>query len=235
MHWNGRSWSQVTRPAPVAGSLNAVTATATRGWAVGDVHPGGAVFSPLILRLTGKAWPRPATSYGTHMGDDVRLTGVAITSASTAWAIGNTQATAALACWSGRTWTSAYALFPLPAVYLFNGIAARQGRTAFRVDSRLTLTSGVPFSAMLTGAAWHKRRPVPRSIRSVSPRAGSAWAAATAGTRSLLLRWTGKTWTKISATAHSTLDALGFTATRDGWAVGTSGPDTLILRWNGSS
>lgn len=44
LHWNGTAWTRVTSPAPIAGALNAVTATATSGWAVGDVHLGGAAF-----------------------------------------------------------------------------------------------------------------------------------------------------------------------------------------------
>jgi len=240
LHWNGTAWSQVTSPAPIAGALNAVTATATSGWAVGDVHPGGASYSPLILRLAGKAWSRPATTYGTHGNDDVVLDGAAVTSGSSAWAVGHTQATSALAHWNGSKWTSAYALFPLPAVYFFNGIAAGPGGTAFVVGSRLSGASQVPFSAKLAGTAWQKvtvSAPAGAALNAVTfAPGGTVWAAGVAGAGTLILRWTGKAWARISSTTSSSaVNGLGFSAASYGWAVGTSGSDTLVLHWNGST
>jgi hypothetical protein len=240
LHWNGTAWSRVTRPAPIAGALNAVTATATSGWAVGDVHPGGAAYSPLILRLTGKAWSRPASKYGTHAGDDVLLRGVAVTSASTAWAIGNTEATSALAHWNGSKWTSAYSLFPLPNVYFFNGIAAGPGGTAFMVGSRLSGASQALFSAKLAGTQWHKvtvSAPAGAALNAVTfAPGGTAWAAGAVGTGTLVFRWTGKAWDRTSSPGTSSaINGLGFSAASYGWAVGTNGSDTVVLHWNGRS
>jgi hypothetical protein len=237
LHWNGTAWSRVTSPAPIPGALNAVTATAAGGWAVGDVHPGGAAYSPLILRLARTAWSRPATTYGTHAGDDVILDGVALTTGNTAWAIGNTQATSALARWNGSTWKSAYALFPLPAVYLFDGIATGPRGTAFMVGSRFSGTSQVPFSAKLAGKQWRKvtvRAPAGAALRAVAfAPGGTAWAA---GTRALILRWTGKAWARMgSPGAGTAVSGLGFSAASYGWAVGTRGSAALILHWNGST
>jgi hypothetical protein len=240
LHWNGRAWSQVTSPAPIAGALNAVTATATSGWAVGDVHPGGAAFSPLILRLTGSAWSRPATTYGTHTNDDVVLDGAAVTAASAAWATGNTQATSALAQWKGGTWTSAYALFPLPAVYFFKGIAAGPGGAAFMVGSQSSGASQVAFSARLAGTTWQKTAvsaPAGAALNAVTfAPGGTAWAAGTSGTATLILRWTGKSWARIgSPGAGGTINGLGFSSAGYGWAVGASGRNTLVLHWTGSA
>jgi len=240
LHWNGTAWSQVTSPAPIAGALSAVTATATSGWAVGDVHPGGASYSPLILRLAGTAWSRPATTYGTHANDDVALDGVAVTSGSSAWATGNTQETSALARWNGSTWTSAYSLFPLPAQYFFKGIAAGPDGTAFMVGARLSGASQVPFSAQLAGTTWRTvtvSAPAGAALNAVTfAPGGAAWAAGVAGTGTLILRWTGKAWARISGPGTSgAVNGLGFSAASYGWAVGTSGSDTLVLHWNGST
>jgi hypothetical protein len=238
MHWNGTAWSQVTSPAPIAGALNAVTATASGGWAVGDVHPGGAAYSALILRLTGTAWARLATTYGTHAGDDVILDGVAVTGSS-AWAVGTTQETSALAHWNGSSWTSAYSAFPLPAVYFFKGIAAEPGGTPFVVGSRLSGASQVAFSAKLTGTAWRQETvsaPAGAGLNAVTfAPGGTAWAAGGAGTGTLILRWTGKAWSRFSLPGTSgSVNALGFSAANSGWAVGASGSNTLVLHWNGS-
>jgi hypothetical protein len=240
LHWNGTAWSQVTSPAPVAGALNAVTATATSGWAVGDRHPGGASFTPLILRLTRQGWSRLATTYGTHTNDDVILNGVARTRGSTAWATGTTQATSALAHWDGSTWTSAFSLFPLPAVYFFNGIAAGPGGTAFMVGARVPGGSQVPFSAKLTGTSWRKvpvHAPAGSVLKATTfAPGGHAWAAGSTGTGALIVRWPGRAWARISGPgAGRAINGLAFSAARYGWAVGTRGSGTLILHWNGSA
>jgi hypothetical protein len=240
LHWNGMAWSRVTSPAPIGGALTAVTATAAGGWAVGDVHPGGAAFSPLILRLAGQAWSRPATTYGTHANDDVILSGVAGISGSSAWALGNTQATSALAHWNGITWTTAYSLFPLPAVYFFKGIAAGPGGTAFVVGSRLSGSSQVPFSVRLSGTTWRKvtvSAPAGAALNAVTVEPdGTAWAAGAAGANPLIVRWTGKAWAPMASPGVTgAINGLGFAAAGDGWAVGASGKDTLVMHWNGKA
>jgi hypothetical protein len=242
LHWNGRTWSQVTSPRPVGGTLTAVTATASGGWAVGDLHPGGASYSPLILRLKGTTWSRPKTAYGTHADDDVTLDGVAVTSAGTAWAAGGTQETGGLARWNGRTWTSEYSLFPLPNAYNFDALAAGPGGTAFVVGLEWAGSSPGPFSARLTGTTWKKvtvSAPSNAQLNAVTFAPGGAgWAAGAAGSRTLIVKWTGSAWARIASPSPgspSAVGGLGFSAANDGWAVGTSGPDTLILHWNGKT
>ncbi len=242
LHWNGRTWSQVTSPKSVGGTLTAVTATASGGWAVGDAHPGGAAFFPLMLRLTGTTWSRPKTTYGTHDDDDVTLDGVAVTSASTAWAAGGTQETGGLARWNGRTWTSEYSLFPLPNAYNFNALAAGPGGTAFVVGLEWAGSSPGPFSARLTGTTWKKvtvSAPSNAQLSAVTfAPGGTAWAAGAAGTRTLIVTWTGSAWARTSSPSpgpRSAIGGLGFSAPDNGWAVGTSGPDTLVLHWDGKT
>jgi hypothetical protein len=58
------------------------------------------------------------------------------------------------------------------------------------------------------------------------------------GTHALILRWTGKTWDRVSspgAASASAVNGLGFSAASYGWAVGASGSGTLVLHWNGST
>ena len=242
LHWNGKTWSQVTSPKPIGGTLSAVTATASGGWAVGDLHPGGASYSPLILRLTGTTWSRPKTTYGTHSDDDVTLDGVGVTSASTAWAAGGTQETGGLARWNGRTWTSEYSLFPLPNAYNFNALAAGPGGTAFVVGLEWAGSSPGPFSARLTGTTWKKvtvSAPSNAQLSAVTfAPGGTAWAAGAVGTRALIVRWAGSAWARITSPSpgsRSAIAGLGFSAPDYGWAVGISGSDTLILHWNGKT
>jgi hypothetical protein len=243
LHWNGRTWSQVTNPKPIGGTLRAVSATASGGWAVGDAHPGGAAFSPLILRLTGTTWSRPKTAYGTHAEDDVILDGVTVTRGRTAWAAGTTQETSALARWNGKTWTSEYALFPLPVQYYFTGVATGSAGTGFVVGSESHFPSGpTPFSARLTGTTWKKvtvSAPSDAQLNAVTfAPGGTAWAAGAVGARALIVRWAGSRWARISSPSpgsRSAIAGLGFSASNYGWAVGYSGSKTMILHWNGKS
>jgi hypothetical protein len=243
LHWNGKTWSQVTSPKPVGGTLRAVSATASGGWAVGDAHPGGAAFYPLILRLTSTTWSRPKTAYGTHADDDVILDGVAVTPGSTAWAAGTTQETSGLARWNGKTWTSEYALFPLPGQYFFTGIATGPAGTGFVVGSESHFpASPTPFSGRLTGTTWKKvtvSAPSNAQLNAVTfAPGGTAWGAGAVGTRALIVRWTGSEWARITSPSpgsRSAMAGLAFSASNYGWAAGTSGPDTLILHWNGKT
>jgi hypothetical protein len=62
---------------------------------------GATSFGTVILRWNGTAWkqvpsPSPAPSAG--------LSGVAATSASNAWAVGNTGSTTLILRWNGTAW-----------------------------------------------------------------------------------------------------------------------------------
>jgi len=74
--------------------------------------------------------------------------------------------------------------------------------------------------------------------------ARNAWAVGHAGSaahpRTLILRWQGRAWHKVSGTglgASGSLAGIAATSARNAWAVGYAGsaahPRTLILRWQG--
>jgi len=74
--------------------------------------------------------------------------------------------------------------------------------------------------------------------------ARNAWAVGFAGTtahpRTLILRWQGRAWQKVSSPglgASGSLAGVAAASTRSAWAVGYAGtathPRTLILRWQG--
>jgi hypothetical protein len=93
LRWNGKSWQRSASPnvgsTPTFNFLNAVVMTsALNGWAVGGhdpVPPAAGVENPLLLRWNGTAWkvvtgPSPAAN--------AILSGVAASSAGSAWAVG---------------------------------------------------------------------------------------------------------------------------------------------------
>ena len=251
LHWNGKAWSQVTSPAPVlGGSLNAVTATAKNGWAVGYVNtnpdaPACCAGTPLIFRLTGSKWSRVSEKLGNGAG----LNGVAVTGAGTAWAIGMPTAmiTGALARWNGRAWSWVSA-YPVQGAYRpLEGIAAGPGGTAFAVGDDNDLP-GPAISMRWTGKAWQQvtvKVPSESQLNAVTfAPGGTAWAAGSAGfgsSGSLIVRWSGKAWTRVASPSPRrdvVLSGLGFAAAGNGWAVGAAATgsgasSTVILHWNG--
>jgi hypothetical protein len=230
LHWNGKAWSQVTHPAPVVGMLNAVTATASGGWAVGDASTGHDLPPrSLILRLSG------ATSTRVSLANDFTLTGVAITGKNAAWVIGASEQQFFFARWNGHTWTWEPVLAKQDLYELY-GIAAGPGGTAFTVGYEYPDGGrGTPVSLKLTGSTW-KKVSVPSGVAldavSFAP-GGAAWAGG-----SMILRRSGTSWKRVSAAALKSgdgVDGFGFSAANYGWAVGGAGTRTLILHWNGST
>jgi hypothetical protein len=250
LHWNGKAWSQVTSPGPVAGGLLwAVTATAKAGWAVGYVNtnpdaPLCCAGTPLVLRLSGTKWARVSTK----LGDGAYLNGVAVTGTGTALATGGPTAmvvggTARLAGGSWK-WDK-----PDPAPGYLDSIAAGPGGTALAVGAN---EYTAPFPAVglrWNGKAWQKVTVSAPGLAQLSAVAfapgGTAWAAgfySSGGTlRPLVMRWNGKAWIRATSPGtRETLRGLAFSASNYGWAVGgtaaTSNSDkTVILHWNGKA
>jgi len=106
--WNGRAWKTV--PTPVAkpesaGDGSAVAASGHLAWAAGEYcrkcvsgTPGNL---PFILRWTGRGW-----KLTTLPAKDIIISGLAVTSAKNAWAVGSTSATGktVILHWNGRAW-----------------------------------------------------------------------------------------------------------------------------------
>jgi hypothetical protein len=247
LHWNGSTWSQVTSPAPVTGgSLAGLAVTGKTGWAVGYVNtnpsaPACCAGTPLVFHWNGSAWSRLTTK----LGNGSYLSGVVITAASTAWAIGGPTAmiTGALAKWNGSAWS--WVKDPVSGPYHpLNGIAAGPGGTVFMVGTNNN-TSGPPVSARWNASAWKTvtvSAPNSSGLNAVAfAPGGTAWAAGVArsgsSTQTLVMRWNGTSWTRVSSPGgREELYGLAFSASNYGWAIGNSeSGKTVILHWNGST
>jgi len=114
LHWAGSAWTTVPSPnASTPGDdnfLNAVAASGSDLWAVGEVSDGFAGRT-LIEHRTGSQWavqasPNPATG----PADIDVLTGVTATSAGNAWAVGTvshgTTSKTLIVHWDGASWTT---------------------------------------------------------------------------------------------------------------------------------
>jgi eukaryotic-like serine/threonine-protein kinase len=241
--------------ATVAGGVAVAVVVAVVAVAATHARPAGPA-APIRPAPTRSARPTPAGF--TVSGS---LTGVADTSASSAWAVGCAAApTTAGGCakvlivrWNGATWTQV----PSPdlgTALLISGVAAASASSAWAVGCASATPGPCAKTLILrwNGTTWtHVPSPSPgiggwlMGVTATS--ADSAWAVG--GTESsggfvhpLILRWNGTTWTQVPgpSPAGSYLTGVAATSASSAWAVGraASGPNresTLILRWNGTA
>src|SRR5215471_998598 len=245
--WNGKIWKQVPSPNPGAGvrRLTSVAAiSATRAWAVGFYSSGTGVDRTLIARWNGKTWKQvPSPNPGTARNS---LSGVAVTSATNAWAVGgysngSTYRTL-IVHWNGKVWKQVPSPNSGSGNNEWSGVAATSAANAWAVGS---YDSGDrTLIAHWNGTSWTKM-PSPNPGSSGSGLSGVA-ATSTAGawavgsyvsragvSRTLIAHWNGTSWTKVPSpnpgSSGSGLSAVAATSAADAWALGTSGNKTLTL------
>jgi hypothetical protein len=261
-HWNGKSWSRVPTPSPGGGGyFSGVAATsASNAWAVGLIGPGGngvpAATVPLIERWNGRRWrvqpfPEPA--------DGGQFRAVAASSASNAWAVGNTGATSEgtgqqtlIDHWNGKRWTQV----PSPNLpgtsNSLSGVTVLGPLNAWAVGFT-TASSGLWKSLILhwNGRHWQVQpSPNPTGDTDLWDVAAAArrdaWAVGYTNPSSCnpqcataIFHWNGRNWAVVPSPNASSghLNALlGVVAisSSDAWAVGTTDyAATLIAHWDG--
>jgi hypothetical protein len=220
-------------------------ASAGNAWAVGATGLG----KTLIVHWNGRTWKQvPSPSPGTADA----LTGIAVTSAADAWAVGYTgtggPGQTLIVHWNGRTWTRVPS--PSPAVGSFlSDVSATSRRSAWAVGYNVLARSNDTRSLILhwDGRHWKKvSSPSPGTTAglfgasAVSP--DSAWAVgATYGngrSAGLILRWNGRRWIRMTVPSLAEGGVLHDVAGAGGkaWAVGsTASGKVLIIRWNGTA
>jgi len=238
VHWNGRTWSQVTNPKPVGGVLYSVFAAGPDNvWAVGATINAFAEFKTLIMHWNGKAWSRQPAGVPVLAG---ALTSVAA-SGSRVWVAGETGAPLVLQRTAGRWY-----VVPISRPGdVYGGTIAAAGNAAWvAFDGGKNLDTAALWR--WTGSLW---KPAAFPLRGpdndidwmAAGPAGDIWAVgyhdgATHSPLSML--WNGKTWRKVPVPAppDSALNGAGFVPGGTAWAVGWAGATvakTLILRWTG--
>jgi hypothetical protein len=255
-HWNGRKWAVQPSLSPSPGgasqdsSLSGVAATsATNAWAVGanggDYGPG----QTLIEHWNGRKWAvQPSPSPG-GTSRDCSLSGVAATSVTNAWAVGDCTSGALIEHWNGKTWT----VQPSPSrggasqdSYL-SGVTATSPTNAWAVGYSTSTTSGMSRTLI---EHWNgKRWTVQPSLNPAGGAAQSdylsgiaatspinAWAVGSYGSAAggqnlpsqpLIEHWNGKRWTvqgsispRRGAFPPNELSGVAATSPTNAWAVG---------------
>ncbi len=254
----GSGTGQPARP----GSQNrffSVAVFSCQAWAVGDYVTGAGDLRTLIERWNGTAWTRvPSPSPASAYND---LFGVAATSATSAWAVGEySNHPASLAFhtlaehWNGTAWTRVPSPSPGGPTgdSLLHAVAATSASDAWAVGGYDTGsgTEGRTLAEHWDGTAW-TRVPSPTpggttggatltAVAATSP--SDAWAVGQSSVGALIEHWNGTAWTQVpSPVSAAVLAGVAATSARDAWAVGyyhTPGAlrlKTLVEHWNGTA
>lgn len=235
----------------IPGSVQSVTfASPAEAWAIGagNARPSRGD-GALIAHWNGSAWKRSLIP----LPEGSFLSSVAASSATSAWAVGQSTVVttdangSAIATnaplilhWDGATW----ARVPCPSTAIPVGLAsvtATSPASAWAVGGTESLLSQAVIMHW-DGAAWNLvPNPAPadnstlESIIAVSP--DSAWAVGVHGDDALIEHWNGSTWQLISSPPYARyLTGVAATSDANVWAVGSDKRgETLIMRWNGTA
>jgi hypothetical protein len=149
LHWNGTRWAQVVSPSPgTLSELFGVDATsAANAWAVGEATPG-TTEQTLVLHWNGRTWARVVSPNPGGPAEDNRLSAVAVTSTSSAWAVGGYETGTGqrniVLHWNGRRW--AHVASPqLGTSNALLGVAAASASNAWAVGA---FSTGGPLQAL---------------------------------------------------------------------------------------
>ncbi len=164
-HWNGTSWTVVPSPDPTYwDELRAVaTTSADNAWAVGFNFTGIGAQKTLVEHWNGTAWQHLTSP--NHAGLTPvtnRLVGVAVTSATNAWAVGSynngTTSQTLVEHWNGTSW----AIVPSPNPggtsrnNTLNGVAFTSASTAWAVGGYSDGTADQTLVLDWNGTAWKR-------------------------------------------------------------------------------
>lgn len=225
-----------------------------------------------VLTVPGQpARVLPATTLASSAGgsdpsaSENVLTSVSAVSASDAWAAGyyvntsgtGTDFTTLTLHWNGTAWSQVAS--PNPGFdNILEGVSTVSASDAWAVRDSYNPTTKATHTFILrwNGTAWSRvtspnPSPAASTLASVSAVSGTdAWSAgwyrnSTANaTDTLILRWNGTTWSKVTSPSPSSSESLlgGVSAASgsNAWAVGsyvssTNATDTLVLHWNGTA
>ena len=161
------AWTEASSPSParLTNTLNGVAATsASSAWAAGQyTNNTTGVDDTLILHWNGTAWTQVSSPNAGSLGNV--LSGVTATSASNAWAAGDSCANAActfshtlIVRWNGTTWAQANTPSPSSAANVLNSVSATSASNAWAVGYYDNTTTGARDTLILhwNNVSWSK-------------------------------------------------------------------------------
>jgi hypothetical protein len=179
--WRGRTWAQVPSPNRSGSDNDLVSVTAisaTNAWAVGYFTTSHDLFQTLVEHWNGTAWKRIPSPDPEGSSGSASLFGVAASSASNAWAVGDYFKggfeQALIMHWNGSKWKLAKApRLDKPSVP--GGLSSVAIVSATNVWAVGTVNGKFTFAAHWNGSAWTKvPTPDPGSFNEFSAVAASS-------------------------------------------------------------
>ncbi len=161
LRWNGITWKRAVIPrVGSGGALESVVATsASNAWAVGLASTTGGRLRTLILHWNGQKWSRVASPNPQPINAEITLNGVAATSASNAWAVGEYQAASGgknvILHWNGQAWKLVASPSPGTSPVLL-AVAARSGTDAWATGSFSAAGGQKTLIVHWDGRAWRQ-------------------------------------------------------------------------------
>lgn len=236
--------------APVAsGYLSAVIAGPGRSaWAIGGYRRNGQG-KLLIERWDGTAWSPVA---GPDINGGIDINGGTAGPGGTAWAVGDScssqcavtsqlqGAKTLVLHWDGRAWSRIPSPSPAGQGAILFSVSAQPDGTAWGVGCSPCVKTEPALILHWNGTTWSQVAcsgdAIPAEV-AAGP-GGTAWVVG-----SPILRWTGATWTSVSAPQIGPASLEGVSAAPDGtaWAVGCTScfngnkSSTVILHWDGAN
>jgi hypothetical protein len=269
-HWNGTKWKVFT--VPDGGGvvhdnfLNAVAGSSgTRVWAVGMYDGGTSVgdFLTLIVRWNGTSWTQVASKNPGGPSRPNRLFGVAATSGSNAWAVGDysngTANQTLIEQWDGTTWRTVPSpnpggpsrdneLLGVTATSLSNAWAVGDYSDGAGLLTLIEHWNGSKWQVMKSQSPAGDFGNVLSAVSATS--STNVWAVGHAVNSfslnpvTLIEHWNGSTWQVSKSPSPgqllgTSLTGVAATSGSNAWAVGSfsngTANQTLIEHWNGTN
>jgi hypothetical protein len=201
---------------------------------VGSFDPTGSNSQQnLIERWDGTAWKVVPT---TAAGISSNLFSVTATSASNAWAVGQTftgsRDETLIERWNGTTWTRSASPDPANGANVLEGVDASSASNAFAVGFGVVNGAERTLALRWNGSTWspvttpNPAAPGDKELHSVAMTSASdAWAVGGTFTndRTITMHWDGSAWKLVPSPSPRLLNHLNAVAAGGGsgpWAVG---------------
>jgi len=221
-------------------------------------HPTTGAGKVLVERWNGSAWKLASAPSPGGSGIS-RLFGVAATSASNAWAVGDYNPGGAykslIEHWNGSAWKQQTSPNPSSTDTFLVGVDATSASSAWAVGAYETGSVFDTLAVRWNGSSWKKvSTPNPSATQSefagvAAVSASNAWAVGYyhngSKDQTLIEHWNGSTWKKVSSPdpggsgRNNYLTGVSATSASNVWAVGEyangTTDRTLILHYNGTS